>query len=311
MQIITKQTNIDFLGKRGLFVPLSLLLVAGSLFLWFDRGDTKFGVDFRGGYEYVVKYGEDVPLKSLRDKLGSSGFSDALVQNFEGGSREFSIRLKGDGDPEHGKRVKKVLGELGSNELLKEDFVGPVIGEQIKRDGIRAFIIGLVGIFIYVTIQFNWSWGVAALVALLHDAVVATGATILMGIELSGATLAAVLTIAGYSVNDTIIIFDRMRENLRERDRGGSAGKKGISERMKNMNQMEIINFSINQTLARTVITTLTVVLVCLALWLLGNTSVSDLAFTLFVGVVVGTYSTIFVCGPVIMLFSRERPKKS
>jgi len=136
--------------------------------------------------------------------------------------------------------------------------------------------------------------------------VIATGATILCNIELSGATLAAVLTITGYSVNDTIIIYDRIRENLREKERGGSAGKKGLAEKLKPMNLIQVMNFSINQTLARTIITSLTVVIVCLALWLFGNSSVSELAFTLLIGVICGTYSTMFIACPTILVLQKK-----
>jgi len=311
MQILSKETNIDFIGRRHLLVFLSAFLTAISIYVWVQAGDAKFGVDFRGGFEYVVKFSGDVKLQDLRDGLKSGGFGDALVQNFEGAQREFSIRLKADDNAKVDETSKKVKAEFAklqgvTFEILKEDYVGPIIGDQIKRDGIKAFIVSLVGILIYVTVQFNFTWALGAVLALIHDAVIATGATILFNIELSGATLAAVLTITGYSVNDTIIIYDRIRENLREKERGGSAGKKGLAEKLKPMNLMQVMNFSINQTLARTIITSLTVVIVCLALWLFGNSSVSELAFTLLIGVICGTYSTMFIACPTILVLQKK-----
>lgn len=306
MQVLSKETNIDFMGKRYLLVAISVVLTAACFYIWEAAGDAKFGVDFRGGFEYVVRFNEDVQLEELRNHLHEAGFGDVLVQNFEGGKREFSVRLKAEDDSDVEATAKKIKTEFAkirgaSFEILKEDYVGPVIGEQIKKDGLKAFIVSLVVILIYLTFQFNFSWAVAAILALFHDAVIATGATILCKIELSGATLAAVLTIVGYSVNDTIIIFDRVRENLKEQERGGTAGRKGISEKLKSMSLSDVMNFSINQTLGRTIITSVTVMIVCLSLWLLGNSSVSELAFTLLIGTIVGTYSTMFIACPIIL----------
>jgi preprotein translocase subunit SecF len=315
MQILSRQTNIDFIGRRHLLALLSLILTAASIFVWVQAGDTKFGVDFRGGFEYVIRFNGDVQLKDLRDHLHEGGFGDALVQNFEGGQREFSIRLKADDNASVDATTKKVKAELAkipgvTFEVLKEDYVGPIIGEQIKRDGVKAFIVSLIAILIYVSVQFNFSWAIGAVLALIHDAIIATGATILCKIELSGATLAAVLTITGYSVNDTIIIYDRIRENLREKERGGSAGKKALGEKLKSMSLMQVMNFSINQTLGRTIITSMTVMIVCFALWIFGNSSVSELAFTLLIGVIAGTYSTMFVACPTILALQKNSKEK-
>jgi len=312
MQIINKETKIDFLGMRRFLVAISVALTLGAIYLWQVSGDAKFGVDFRGGFEYIVRFSKDASLEQVRSELQAGGFKDALVQNFEGGAKEFSVRLKAEGEDAAqttSQKVKAIFQKIPDNsfEILKEDYVGPVIGEQIKRDGIKAFAVGIIGILIYVTVQFSWIWGVGAVLALLHDAIMATAATILMGIELSGATLAAILTITGYSVNDTIIIYDRIRENIREKERAGSSGKKGIAERVKGMNLAELMNFSINQTLARTIITSSTVIITCLVLWLLGNSSVSELAFTLLIGVVVGTYSTMFIACPTILWLTKNK----
>jgi len=315
MQILSKETNIDFIGRRHLLAFLSVCLTAFSIYIWFASGDAKFGVDFRGGFEYVVRFNGDVKLQDLRDHLKAGGFGEALVQNFEGGQREFSIRLKAPGTDVVEETAKKVKSELSkiqgvTFEMLKEDYVGPIIGDQIKRDGVKAFIVSLVAILIYVSVRFNFTWALGPILALIHDAVIATGATILSGIELSGATLAAVLTITGYSVSDTIIIYDRIRENLREKERGGSAGKKGIGEKLKSMSLMEVMNFSINQTLGRTIITSFTVMIVCLTLWIFGNSSVSELAFTLLIGVIAGTYSTMFVACPTILALQKLKKDK-
>jgi len=313
VEVIKRELSIEWLNYRGVLVAISLILTGLSVWLWVAKGDAKYGVDFRGGYEYIVRFSKPAPIEKVREVLTSEGIRDALVQNFEGGESEFSIRFHAEegADAEASnkatKAVKTALGKISENsfELLKEDFVGPVIGEQIRRDGMKAFVIGLLGILIYVTIQFDLRYALGAVIALFHDAIVATGATIFMNIPFSAATLAAVLTIVGYSVNDTIIIYDRIRENVREATKSGGASKRGVAERLKGKSLSQIINFSINQTLARTVITSFTVMLVCLTLWLLGSGAVSELAFTLLVGVICGTYSTIFIASPVLLALDR------
>lgn len=313
MELIKNTTNYNIIGARFYFLALSTILLLGSLYLWFATGDAKFGVDFRGGSEFIVQFHKSQDIGELREALAKGGFPEALVQSFQEFPNRFSIRV---GSSEGGKAastaMKGVFGALQNDnyELLKEDFVGPVIGEQIRRDAIIAFFISIVGILIYVTVQFDFSFGVGALISLLHDGIIAVGATILANKQLGAHTLAAVLTIVGYSVNDTIVIYDRIRENLTNAAKSGSAGKKGTAEKLHGMSLAQIMNRSINETFSRTLLTSLTVVFVCLTLWLMGGGTVSDLAFTLLIGVIVGTYSSIFIACPYVLAVRKDREKK-
>jgi preprotein translocase SecF subunit len=309
-----KDYNYDFLGKRFYFVALSFVLMGVSLIAWFATGDEKFGVDFRGGSEVVVRYTQDVQIDLVREEFRSGGFPEVIVQNFGGNSREFSIRLASKESGESSKKVsediKKTLQSISTksngaqSEILREEFVGPVIGAQIRHDAIIAGLIGLIVILIYVSVQFDFAFAVGAVIALMHDSIIAVGATMLSGRELGSATLAAVLTIIGYSVNDTIIVYDRIRENLVNANRTGSAGKR---EGMVRGTLIEIMNLSVNQTLSRTILTSLTVFFVCMTLWLFGGDTVGDLAFTLLIGVVVGTYSSVFTACPMVLWFTKGK----
>lgn len=312
MEVLTKTTNFDFMRMSTPAIVLSLALLFGSIYLWFASGDDKYGIDFRGGNEFVVQFKQDVPIAALRATLEKNGFTDAVVQSFEGRSDEFSIRVGARSSEDRGAQIRTTLAGFEGNsfEIVREDFVGPVIGQQIRDDAIIATIIALLVILVYVTIRFNFAFATGAIVAIFHDAIIATGATILAGKGIGAGSLAAVLTIIGYSVNDTIVIFDRVRENMVLAAKTGSAGKKGASSRLGKASLRDILNLSINETLSRTIITSLTVLFVCLTLWWFGGGAVSDLAYTLMIGVVVGSYSTVFIASPVVALMIRSESSK-
>ena len=305
MEILSKKTEIDFMGMRFLWLAVSLSLIAASFFLWFSTGDEKFGVDFRGGTEIVSSFKGETSVAQVRAAFEKAGFSEVIVQRFESdkSDREFSIRLPQDESTAEGK--EKVASTLLSVNpagytIIKQDFVGPVIGEQIRRDGITALLYALVAMLLYVAFRFEWRFGVGAIVALFHDVIITTGVCILTGRQLSAGILAALLTIVGYSINDTIIIFDRIRENL-EKSMKAKAGKK--AHEMRELSLKALMNLSVNETLSRTLITNMTVFMVVVPLWLFGGGAVSDLAFSLTVGSIVGTYSTIFIACPVVLFF--------
>ncbi len=305
MEILTKKTEVDFMGMRFLWLAVSMSLIAGSFYLWFSTGDEKFGVDFRGGTEVVASFKSETTVAQVRKAFEDAGFNEVIVQKFESdkSDREFSIRLPQDESTVEGK--EKISATLQAANpagytIVKQDFVGPVIGEQIRKDGIAALLYSLVAMLIYVAFRFEWRFGVAAIIALFHDVIITTGVCILTGRQLSAGILAALLTIVGYSINDTIIIFDRIRENI-EKSMKAKAGKK--AQAMRELSLKELMNLSVNETLSRTLITNMTVFMVVVPLWLFGGGAVSDLAFSLAIGSIVGTYSTIFIACPVVLFF--------
>ena len=311
MELISKNTKFDFMGTKYFWAAISLLIIAVSIYTWFDKGMGKYSIDFVGGTDIVVHFENFIEIDQVRTTLEKGGIEGATVQSFEHGKGDFSIRLKAEKGSEAGKRIRELLSEIEGNSvsLLKEDFVGPIIGEQIREDGIKAMILSMICILLYVSFRFEWRFAIGAVVALIHDVIVMGGLFILSGGEVGAALLAAALTIIGYSINDTIIIYDRVRENLTwaykgEDKKRQSTEKKQLSE----MSLSQIINLSINQTLSRTILTSLTTMLVVLALWLLGGGAVRDLAFALVIGLIAGTYSTVFIACPVVMLFE---PKKA
>lgn len=286
--------NLQLIKFSVPFICFSLLAIAASIYIWTSSGNNKYGIDFLGGNEIVVRFTKDLKTADLRKSLLTSGFESAIVQSFEEGSKDFSVRLKEQRDDKVSSRIQKVLLELDpSAEIIKQDFVGPVIGEQIRRDGIRAIIFALAAILIYITLRFEWPYAIGAVTALVHDVTITTGIFIFSGREISASVLAALLTIIGYSLNDTIVVFDRIRENY-----FGSKAKANIKF-------ADLVNTSINQTLSRTVLTSLTTLFVVSVLWLMGGGAIQDLSFALVIGVAVGTYSSVFIASPVVIFLQR------
>lgn len=311
MELIKNTTKIDFMGMRYFSIGISWVLCGLAIWVWMSKGDDKYGIDFRGGNEYVVKFAKPVDSGVVRKGLSDGGFKEAIVQVFDNQSDQYSLRLGTQEQKNLTPAVREILGKIPDNsfQIIREDFVGPVIGEQIRRDALLAGVFGLAGIMLYVIARFNLAFAIGAVVALFHDAIIAAGATVLSGREVGAATLAAVLTIIGYSVNDTIIVYDRIRENLHFANKSTSAAKKAGVSAIQSLNLAGIINLSINETLSRTIITSMTVVFVALTLWLFGGSSLSDLAFTLLVGLIAGTYSSIFVASPIVWGLERSKKK--
>lgn len=286
---------------------MSLLLFVGSIVLWFNSGSEKYGIDFVGGSEIVLKFPQDVKTAQIRKALEKGGFSGAVVQAFGDtisqaqDITEYSIRVKSSQEQGLGKQLRDLLkSEVSSDIILeKEDYVGPIIGNQIRKDGLWALCFSLVGILIYISLRFELRFACGAVLALIHDVVITTGVFIVSGGELSTSVLAALLTIVGYSLNDTIVVFDRIRENLLEWEHKKRKGQV--------RDLVGILNSSVVQTLSRTVLTSLTTLFVVLALWLFGGGAVADLAFTLVIGVIVGTYSSIFIASPSLLLWVKKK----
>lgn len=282
MQFLNKDTNIDFMGNRrkAMFVSLIVLVLSiGSLAV---RG-LNFGIDFTGGTLVEVGYSQSVGLDSVRGGLAEAGFDDAIVQHF-GTSKDVLVRLPpqaGNTTAEISTRALAALAPVGENMTMRRvEFVGPQVGEELTEQGGLAVLFALAAILIYVAMRFEWRFAMGSVAALSHDVIIALGVFSLLQIEFDLSVLAAILAVIGYSLNDTIVVFDRIRERFRE---------------MLKAETVDVMNISINQTLGRTIMTSVTTLLVLLALFFLGGKVIHGFSVALLVGVVVGTYSSIFV----------------
>ena len=299
MQIL-HHPRFDFFALRWYAVSLSLLVIAGGLAVIFVRG-LPLGIDFSGGTIVIVKFSQAVAEDAVRDALDQVS-DEKVVQTYgEPDEHEVLIRLPQMTGVEEGASLEQgsaavfeALGQanLGEFEVLSTAIVGPVIGAELQRRGVYATLASLAGIMAYIAFRFRLSFAVGAIVAVFHDILVAVAFLSFFGYELSLNVVAALLTITGYSVNDTIVVYDRVRENLRFMRRDGL---------------QDVINTSINQTLARTIITTTTTGLAVSSLFLFGGEVLRGFSFTMLVGIVSGTYSTIFVASAVAVLFSGRR----
>jgi preprotein translocase subunit SecF len=283
MELLKTKTNIDFMGQRKLAMAVSGILLLVSLVSFGVRG-LNYGIDFTGGTLVEVGYPESADLGQIRTDLGEAGFPEATAQYF-GTSRDVLVRLEAREDvskAELSSDVFRVLKRNGGEEmeLRRVEFVGPQVGEELTEQGGLAMLIALGAILIYVSLRFQWKFSLGAVAALFHDVIITIGFFSVLGLDFDLTVLAAVLAVIGYSLNDTIVVFDRVRENFRTMRKGTA---------------VEIFNASLNQTLSRTIITSLTTLLVLTALFFLGGELIHEFATALIVGVVIGTYSSIYV----------------
>ncbi len=294
MRIFARVPNIDFMAQRkaGLWVS-SLLSVAVILLLVF-RG-LNFGIDFTGGVLVEVVYPQTVELDSVRADLKTGGYPNAIVQYF-GGTQNVLIRLAPEGKASSAAISSRVLEALGAEakgiQLRRIEFVGPQVGDELTVNGSLAMLLAFIGIAIYIMFRFEWKFSVGAIAALVHDALMVLGFLSVFWVEFDLTTLAAILALIGYSNNETIVIFDRVRENL-------------ISQRKGSI--FDIVNLSVNQTLLRSIITHVTTLLVCTALFILGGPSVHSFSVSMMVGVIVATYSSIYVSTGLAILLGISR----
>ena len=289
MRILSRQTRFDFMGMRraALFVSAAALLTA-LLSLGF-RG-LNFGIDFTGGTLVEVAWPQSADLGAIRVALARDGFEDAVVQHF-GTTRDVLVRLPPREDlskAELSDEVRRVLDRAsgGQTELRRIEFVGPQVGEELTEQGGLAMLIALGAIFIYVLLRFEWRFSIGSVAALFHDVLLVIGFFSVLGLDFDLTVLAAILAVIGYSLNDTIVVFDRIRENFR---------------RVRKGTPVEIVNRSLNQTLSRTVMTSFTTLLVLSALFLFGGELIHAFSTALIVGVVVGTYSSIYVASSIVL----------
>ncbi len=283
MQLFKNATQFDFMGKRKPAIALSVVLLLISIGALVGKG-LNFGLDFTGGTLIELGYSQAVDLKPVRETLESLGFAEAVVQHF-GTASDILIRIAPDADTSNAEISNIVMDALKASEpgeiqMRRVEFVGPQVGEELTNDGGLAMIYALICILVYVGFRFEYRLALGSVMALVHDVVITLGIFALFQLDFDLTVLAAVLAVIGYSLNDTIVVFDRIRENFRKM-------RKGTSE--------EVINVSLNQTLTRTVMTSFTTLLVLIALFIFGGELIHGFATALIIGVVVGTYSSIYV----------------
>ncbi len=281
MEIFKSGKIYNFMGKRIPFLGLSALLVTASIVLLLTKG-LNFGIDFAGGTLVQVKYEEKAPIDKIREVLNKTQYKGSSITEF-GSPEEVVIRITGtstDLATDIGDQMHKVLDSTGNFEVRRVDMVGPKVGGELREKGLMALGLSLVVILIYVSFRFEWRFAVASILALAHDVTIALGAISLFSVEVNLDILAAILTILGYSLNDTIIVFDRVREGIQ-------SSKETLLE--------AVVNDSVSKTLSRTTLTSLTTFFVVVTLFMFGGEIIHGFAFTLLVGIVVGTYSSIFI----------------
>jgi preprotein translocase subunit SecF len=290
--IVPDGTTIDFVGLRRYTLWISGVLILASLALWVTRGGPNYGIDFVGGTMVHLRFQQGVDAPQIRSLLADAGYRDVQLQDLGGAENEFLLRLPtAPGNESVAKDATDALrGTLGPDafEIRRSEMVGPKVGKDLRRKAILAVIASTLMMGLYLAFRFQLRFGIGAAVALAHDVVVTLGGLLLFNFEFDLPVVAALLTVIGFSVNDTVIVSDRIRENLRK---------------MRRQSLESIANASINETLSRTVITTGTAIFVILTLFLLGGSVIHGFAFTLLVGFVVGTYSSIFVATPIVLMF--------
>lgn len=289
MQLLSKITTIDFIGARKIAAVISALLIAAGIYSLSTTG-LNYGIDFTGGTKVELAYPNDVSVVDLRATLESGGYQESVVQYF-GSNKDVLIRVplsQDNSSADVSTRIVELLNgsAVGEGEVRSVEFVGPTFGKELFEKGILALVYALIGVMIYVAFRFEWKFSLGSVVALIHDIAITVGMFSLIQLEFTLPVLAALLAVIGYSLNDTIVVFDRIRENFRK---------------LRETDTKETMNISINQTLPRTILTSLTTLLVLVALYFYGGDALSGFAATLIIGVLIGTYSSIFVASPTVL----------
>jgi len=288
MQIFKKTPSFDFMAKRKIALAFSALLIIASISSLVMKG-LSFGLDFTGGTLIEVAYPQSADLNKIRNRLTTAGFGDAVVQNF-GSSKDVLVRLA---PREHtssqslGDKILSALKEDDSDVVMRrQEFVGPQVGDELRDDGGLAMLIALAFILVYVMARFEYRFALGSIAALIHDVIITMGVFSFFQFDFDLTVLAAVLAVIGYSLNDTIVVFDRIRENFRL---------------MRKQEPGAIVNASLNQTLSRTMMTSITTLIVVLAMFFLGGELIHGFAIALIIGILVGTYSSIYVASSMVI----------
>jgi SecD/SecF fusion protein len=296
MMQIFKNPNFDFLGQRKWVIALSVIIIIGTWAVFLKKGQDNFGVDFTGGTSITFAFKEKLPVDAVRSVLDQAGVRDAKIQ-YQGdldptakSAETLEIKVGGQNGDEVIRVIESSFGKNGYHNL-QANIVGPQIGAELKKSGMIALSLSLIGIILYLAFRFEFGFATGAVVAVVHDVIITIGIYCLFGRQLDLTTVAALLTIIGYSVNDTIVVFDRIREDLRV-----SHGKPYV----------EVANLSINRTLSRTLLTGVSTQLTILSLMIFGGGSISDFALVLFIGIAVGTFSSVYIATPVALLWHKK-----
>lgn len=300
IHIVPPDTKFDFIGQRYFAFAVTLAMILGSLYFVFDRG-LSYGIDFTGGTLIEVSVKEEPDLAGLREDLNNLELGEISLQEF-GGANTLLIRVPGQGeDPDVQKAaIDKVRGTIDADyadaDYRRVEFVGPQVGEELKKKGFYAVVFALLGIMAYVWVRFEWQFGLAALISIAHDVIAVLGFMAFTGMTFDLSTLAAVLMVAGFSINDTVVIFDRIREIMRK---------------YRKMPLREVCNISINQTLSRTIMTSMLTLLALIALWVFGGEVIQGFVDALLFGFIVGTYSSVYVAASLLLYMGlRSQPEE-
>ncbi len=290
MKFLNRKTNIDFMNRSRVALVFSAILIIASITSLSILG-LNFGLDFTGGTLIEVGYPSAPDTTEVRANLANAGF-DSIVQTF-GAATDIVVRIPPSGVEESSAELStRVLAALsegveGDIEMRRVEFVGPQVGDELAEQGILAVIYAMVGVFLYVMFRFQWRFSVGAVAALFHDIIIAMGVLSFAQVEFDLTVVAAILAVVGYSLNDTIVLFDRIRENF---------------PRYRKRQPVEVVNTSINETLSRTLMTSTTTLMVLFALFYFGGEIIHGFAFTLIAGVIIGTYSSIYVASTVLLM---------
>ena len=293
LRLLPETPAFEFLNKMNIASGLSIMLVIGSIGLFFIQG-LNLGIDFRGGILIEAQSSQTVDLAKVRSSLGRLGLGDMSIQSF-GTDRDILVRVQRQEGDEKAQivAINAITSDLGSDfEIRRTEFVGPTIGAELAEKGVLSVICALCAIMVYIWFRFEWQFSLAALIALTHDVITTIGVFALTNFEFNLATVAAILTIAGYSINDTVVVFDRIRENMR---------------RYKSWSQPDILNRSLNETLARTAMTSITTALALIAIAIFGGAVLRDFALAMLWGVAIGTYSSVFIAVGIVSRFDLSR----
>ena len=288
MEVFKYKKPLSLMNKSKRFGLLSITMLVLALGLIIGKG-FNYGIDFAGGTLIQVQYEGKAPIEKVREAVDSDTSYEGATVTFFGGEDEVVIRTKTSSKAlgeDVGDKMRALLKDTGDFEVRRVDMVGAKVGSELREKGLMAMVLAIIGILIYVSFRFEWRFAIASVMALVHDVTIAMGMIVLFNVEVNLDILAALLTILGYSLNDTIIVFDRIREGIRT---------------IKDPDLSAIIDKSVTRTLSRTTLTSLTTFFVVLTLYLFGGEIINGFSFTLLVGVIVGTYSSIFVASPILM----------
>ncbi len=296
MELFKYKKPIPLMAKAKLFFTVSVIAVLASWALIMFKG-FNYGIDFAGGTLVQVKYEGKAPLPKVREAIKHSKVFEGASVNYFGSEDEIIIKVRTSSKQlgtDIGDEARQLLKNTGKFEVRRVDMVGPKVGNELREKGLMALVLSIAGILLYVSFRFEWRFAVASVMALVHDVSIAMGAIVLFNVEVNLDILAALLTILGYSLNDTIIVFDRIREGLTS---------------VRSPKLADIIDESVTRTLSRTTLTSLTTFFVVLTLFLMGGEIIHGFSFTLLVGIVVGTYSSIFIASPLLMMMGFDVQK--